>query len=100
MAAAAAGNGPLAPHMLLYVPRQCVESIGYDVTVKRIWVSPAMSRYKSLKGSRCCGDDDMNLASPSECLLGGLILAHPQRIAYSLDRGIVFDRSDALTRNI
>ena len=27
-----------------------------------------MSRYKSLEGSRWCGDDDMNLASPLECL--------------------------------
>jgi hypothetical protein len=87
-AAAAAGNGPLAPHMLSYVPRQCVGSIGYDVTVKQIWVSPAMSRYKSHESRLTIG------------VFGGFILAHPQRIAYSLDRGIVSDRSDALSRNI
>ncbi len=63
MAAAAAGNGPLAPHMLSYVLRQCVGSIGYDVTVKRIWVSPAMSWYKSLKNSRWCGDEQKMMSS-------------------------------------
>ena len=91
MAAAAAGNGPLAPHMLSYVPRQCAGSIGYNVTVKRIWVSPAMSRYKSLKGSRWCGDDDMNLASTSECL-GDLYWLIPSELhirltgaSYSID---------------
>ena len=50
--AAAAGNGPLALHMLSYIPRQCVRSsIGYDAPVKRICNSLGMSRYKSPKHS-------------------------------------------------
>jgi hypothetical protein len=51
MAAAVAGNGPLAPHTLSYVPRQCVGSIGYDVTVKRICNLPGTSRYMPQKHS-------------------------------------------------
>ncbi len=51
MAAAAAKNGPLAPHKLSQTPLHPIESIGYDAPVKRIWVSPAMSRYKSPKHS-------------------------------------------------
>jgi hypothetical protein len=49
--AGATGNGPLAPHMLLEISLRCVDSIVYDVLVKRICVSPAMSRYKSPKHS-------------------------------------------------
>jgi hypothetical protein len=49
--AAAAGNGPLALHILSYISRQCVRSIGYDAPVKRICNSLGMSRYKSPKHS-------------------------------------------------
>ncbi len=53
-----------------------------------------MSRYKSLKGSRWCGDDDMNLASTSECL-GDLYWLIPSELhirltgaSYSIDDSI------------
>jgi hypothetical protein len=64
---AAAGNGPLAPHMLSKIPVHCVGLIGDDAPSKRICILPATSRYKAHKMLRWCGDDDMNLASPSEC---------------------------------
>ena len=49
--AAAAGNGPLAPHMLSEIPIRRVGSIGYDGPIKRICILPATSRYKSPKHS-------------------------------------------------
>ena len=49
--AAAAGNGPLAPHMLSEIPIRRVGSIGYDGSIKRICILPATSRYKSQKHS-------------------------------------------------
>jgi hypothetical protein len=51
MAAAAAGNGPLAPHMLSEIPKRRVGSIGYDSPIKRICILPARRRYKSQKPS-------------------------------------------------
>ena len=65
--AAAAGNGPLAPQMLSKIPLHCVGLIGDDSPSKRVCILPATSRYKAHKMLRWCGDDDMNLASPSEC---------------------------------
>jgi hypothetical protein len=65
--AAAAGNGPLAPHMLSKFPLRRVGSIGDDSPSKQICFSPAMIQSKSYKMLRWCGNDDMNLASPSEC---------------------------------
>ena len=49
--ASAAGNGPLAPHMLSEIPIRRVGSIGYDGPIKRICILPATSRYKSPKHS-------------------------------------------------
>ena len=51
MAAAAAGNDPLVPHMLSEIPIRRVGSIGYDGPIKRICILPATSRYKSQKHS-------------------------------------------------
>ncbi len=65
--AAAAGNGPLVPQMLSKIPLHCVGLIGDDSPSKRVCILPATSRYKAHKMLRWCGDDDMNLASPSEC---------------------------------
>ena len=64
---AAAGNGPLAPHMLSKIPLRCVGLIGDDAPSKRIWFLLAMNRSKAHKMLRWCSDDEMNLASPSEC---------------------------------
>ncbi len=47
----AAGNGPLAPHMMSEIPIRRVGSIGYDGPIKRICILPATSRYKSQKHS-------------------------------------------------
>ena len=58
---------PLAPHMLSKIPVHCVGLIGDDAPSKRIRILSATSRYKAHKMLRWCGDDDMNLASPSEC---------------------------------
>jgi hypothetical protein len=49
--ASAAGNGPLAPHMLSEIPIRRVGSIGYDGLIKRICILPGTSRYKSQKHS-------------------------------------------------
>jgi hypothetical protein len=65
--AAAAGNGPLAPRMLSKIPVHCVWLIGDYAPSKRISILPATSRYKAHKMLSWCGDDDMNLAAPSEC---------------------------------
>ncbi len=65
--AAAAGNSPLAPHMLLKIPLRHVGLIGDDSPSKRICFSPAMIQSKSHKMLWWCGNDDMNLALPSEC---------------------------------
>ena len=51
MAAAAAGYGPLAPHMLSEIPKRHIGSIGYDSPIKRICILPARRRYKSPKHS-------------------------------------------------
>ncbi len=51
MAAAATGNGPLAPHMLSEIPKRRIGSIGYDGLIKRICILPARRRYKSPKHS-------------------------------------------------
>ena len=63
---AAAGNGPLAPHMLSKIPLRCVGLIGDDAPSKRIWFLLAMNRSKAHKMLRWCSDD-MNLALPLEC---------------------------------
>ena len=66
--AAAAGNGPLAPHELSKIPLHCIGLIGDDAPSKRIWFLPlVMNRSKAHKMLRWCSDDDMNLASPSDC---------------------------------
>ena len=65
--ASTAGNGPLAPHMLSKIPLHCVGLIGNDATSKRILFLLAMNRSKAHKMLRWCSDDEMNLASPSEC---------------------------------
>ncbi len=58
---------PLAPHMLSKISVHCVGLIGDDAPSKRIHILLAASRYKAHKMLRWCGDDDMNLASPTEC---------------------------------
>ncbi len=65
--AAAAGNGPLAMHMLSKIPLRCVGLIGEDAPSKQIWFLLAMNRCKAHKMHRWCSDDEMNLSSPSEC---------------------------------
>ena len=65
--AAATGNGTLAPHMLSKIPVHCIWLIGDDAPSKLISILPATSRYKAHKMLWWCGDDDMNLAAPSEC---------------------------------
>jgi hypothetical protein len=50
-AAAAAGYGPLAPHMMSEIPKLRVGSIGYDSPIKQICILPACCRYKYQKHS-------------------------------------------------
>jgi hypothetical protein len=65
--AATAGNGPLVPHLLSKIQVHCIWLIGNDAPSKLISILPATSRYKAHKILWWCGDDDMNLAAPSEC---------------------------------
>ena len=64
--AAAAGNGPLAQHMLSKIPLRCIGSIGDNFPSKRICFSPAMIQSKSHKMLWWCGNNDMNLTLPSQ----------------------------------
>jgi hypothetical protein len=55
--AVAPGNGPLLPHMKSNFRHICVGLIGDNAPSKQICFSPAMSRSKTLKTLRWCGND-------------------------------------------
>ena len=94
MAAAAAGNGPLAPHMLSEIRKRRVGSIGYDGPIKRICILPARRRYKSQKHSGGKARFIAIFAALPE-RFKGFRPAHRRRKACSLDRGIVSHLSNA-----
>jgi hypothetical protein len=71
--ASAAGNGPLAPHMLSEIPKRRVGLIGYDSPIKRICILPARCQYKSQKHS----DGEARFMSSS---------THHQSILWALNR--------------
>ena len=94
MAAAAAGNGPLAPHMLSEIRKRHVGSIGYDGPIKRICILPARRWYKSQKHSGGKARFIAIFAALPE-RFRGFRPAHRRRKACSLDRGIVSHLSNA-----
>ena len=92
--AAAAGNGPLAPHIDDKNPLRRVESIRYSAPIKRICFLPAMIQSKTLKSSGNVAKMAMNLALPSEHFKG-FRPDHRRRKACSLDRSILPHLSNA-----
>ncbi len=57
--AAAAGNGPLAPHMRPGAPRQCIKWMGDNPPSLRMYFFGGWRVFMDLKVLLCSGDDEL-----------------------------------------